>query len=221
MSREQASLVFIAPWFGNLLGVFVYFRSLKPQYEARQRAVHIQSGGKREIEPEARLPGVILASLFTPIGMFWFAFSAQPDVHWFLPVLSGVPVGMGMTLLQLSLFNYYIDLYPTRSASVIAANCAIRNVVATIFPSVGVPLYSYLGIRNASLLLACISCIGFPTGAILLVYGKRLRAASRWAKQDVVDVSDSASCLSAAIVAPLLAHSPENNYGGTSSSSSN
>ncbi|KAH7883458.1 hypothetical protein F5I97DRAFT_250772 [Phlebopus sp. FC_14] len=119
MTREQVGLVFIAPWLGNILGVLVYFRSLKPQYEARQRAVQIQSAGKREIEPEGRLPGVILSSIFTPIGMFWFAFSAHPDVHWFLPVLSGVPVGMGMTLLQLSLLNYYIDLYPTRSASVI------------------------------------------------------------------------------------------------------
>ncbi|KAF9223190.1 MFS general substrate transporter [Gyrodon lividus] len=217
MSREEAGLVFIAPWLGNLLGVLVYFRFLKPQYEAQQRAVLVQSGGKREIAPEGRLPGVILASLFTPLGMFWFAFSAHPDIHWFLPVLSGVPVGMGMTLLQLSLFNYYIDLYPTRSASVIAANCAVRNVISTISPSLGVPLYSYLGIRNASLLLACISCVGFPAGLVLLVYGKRLRAASRWAKQDVVDVSDTTSCLD--VVAPLLAQLPEHTYGGTSSSS--
>ncbi|KIJ62211.1 hypothetical protein HYDPIDRAFT_94919, partial [Hydnomerulius pinastri MD-312] len=216
MSREQAGLVFIAPWIGNLLGVLVYFQYLKPQYEAHQRAIYIQSGGKREIEAEGRLPGVILASVFTPVGMFWFAFSAHPDVHWFLPVLSGVPVGMGMTLLQLSLLNYYIDLYPTRSASVIAANCAVRNVVATIFPSAGVPLYNCLGIRNASLLLACVSSVGFPAGVMLLVFGKRLRAASRWAKQDVDDVD--VSCLNVGIVAPLLAQAPENHYGGTSSS---
>ncbi|KIJ12742.1 hypothetical protein PAXINDRAFT_171048 [Paxillus involutus ATCC 200175] len=217
MSRQEAGLVFIAPFLGNLLGVLVYFCFLKPQYEAQQRATFMQSGGKREIAPEARLPGVILASLLTPIGMFWFAFSAHPDVHWFFPVLSGVPVGMGMTLLQLSLFNYYIDLYPTRSASVIAANCAIRNIVSTVFPSIGVPLYNYLGIRNASLLLACISFVGFPTGVVLLVYGKRLRAASRWAKQDVADVSDTASCLD--VVAPLLGQPPQNTYGGTSSTS--
>ncbi|KIJ12743.1 hypothetical protein PAXINDRAFT_101102 [Paxillus involutus ATCC 200175] len=195
MSRQEAGLVFIAPFLGNLLGVLVYFCSLKPRYEAHQRAILVQSGGKREIAPEARLPGVIFSSLLTPIGMFWFTFSARPDVHWSLPVLSGVPVGMGMTLLQLSLFNYYIDLYPTRSASVIAANTAVRNFVSAVFPSIGAPLYNYLGIRNASLLLACISCIGFPTGVVLLVYGKRLRAASRWAKQDVVDVPDTSHAL--------------------------
>lgn len=216
MSRQQAGLVFIAPWLGNLLGVLIYFRILKPQYEARQHAILIQSGGKGRIPPEGRLPGVSLASLFTPIGMFWFALSARPDVHWFVPILSGVPVGVGMTLLQLSLLNYYIDLYPTRSASVIAANCAVRNIVATVFPSLGTPLYTHFGIRNASLLLALISCIGFPTALILCVYGKNLRAASRWAKRDVIDTSDSAPYSDA--VAPLMGQLPQSTYGGTGSS---
>ncbi|KAG8221553.1 major facilitator superfamily domain-containing protein [Butyriboletus roseoflavus] len=216
MSRQHANLVFIAPCLGNLLGVLIYFRVLKPQYEAHRHAIFVQSRGKKEIPPEGRLPGVSLSSLFTPIGMFWFAFSAHPDIHWLVPALSGVPVGIGMTLVQLSLFNYYMDLYPTRSASVIAANCAVRNVVSTIFPSLGAPLYSHFGIRNASLLLACISCIGFPMALILLFYGRNLRAASRWAKQDVIDVSDSAPCFDA--VAPLMSQLPQPTYGGTGSS---
>ncbi|KAF8548931.1 MFS general substrate transporter [Imleria badia] len=216
MSRQQAGLVFIAPWLGNLLGVLIYFCILKPRYEAQQHAILVQSGGKREIPPEGRLPGVSLSSLFTPVGMFWFALSARPDVHWLVPVLSGLPVGMGMTLLQLSLLNYYIDLYPTQSASVIAANCAVRNVVSTVFPSLGIPLYTHFGIRNASLLLACISCIGFPTAIILLIYGKNLRAASRSAKQDVVDVCDPSPCFSA--TAPLMNQLPQPTYGGTGSS---
>lgn len=216
MSRQQAGLVFIAPWLGNLFGVLIYFCILKPRYEAQQHAILAQSGGKRDISPEGRLPGVTLSSLFTPMGMFWFALSARPDVHWLVPVLSGVPVGMGMTLLQLSLLNYYIDLYPTQSASVIAANCALRNIVSTIFPSLGIPLYTYFGIRDASLLLACISCIGFPTALILLIYGKKLRAASRLAKQDIVDACGSSPCFGPA--APLMSRLPQPTYGGTGSS---
>ncbi|KAI6044554.1 major facilitator superfamily domain-containing protein [Pisolithus marmoratus] len=168
---------------------------LKPQYEARQRMIQIESGGKSEIEPEARLPGTL---------------------HYFFPTISGVPIGMGMTLLQLSLFNYYIDLYPTMSASAIAANSTIRGVAATVFPSVGLPLYSSLGIRNANVLLACISCIGLPTGVILYVFGRRLRAASKWAQQ----ATDSGLLPRGSVeaAAPLLARPPQNHYGGTSSS---
>ncbi|KAI6032660.1 major facilitator superfamily domain-containing protein, partial [Pisolithus orientalis] len=181
MSRDQASLVFIAPFIGNVLGVLIYFGYHKPQYEARQRVIQIESGGKSEIEPEAHLPGLLLASLLIPLGLFWLTFSAHPDIHYFFPIFSGVPIGMGMTLLQLSLLNYYIDLYPTTSASALAANSAVRNIVATVLPSVGLPLYTSLGIRNANVLLACISCIGLPTGVTLYVFGKKLRAASRWA----------------------------------------
>ncbi|KAI6121232.1 major facilitator superfamily domain-containing protein [Pisolithus sp. B1] len=207
MSREQADLVFIAPFIGNVLGVLMYFGYYKPQSSpvVKQRS-----------KPEARLPGVLLASLLVPIGLFWLTFSARPDVHYFFPIVSGVPVGMGMTLLQLSLFNYYIDLYPTMSASTIAANSAIRGVVATVLPSVGLPLYTSLGIRNANVLLACISCIGFPTGVILYVFGRRLRAASRWAKQ-ATDIGPL-SHRNIEATAPLLARPPQNHYGGTNSS---
>ncbi|KAI6026493.1 major facilitator superfamily domain-containing protein [Pisolithus microcarpus] len=216
MSREQADLVFIAPFIGNVLGVLIYFGYYKPQYEARQRIIQLESAGKSEIEPEARLPGVLLASLLVPIGLFWLTFSARPDVHYIFPIVSGVPIGMGMTLLQLSLFNYYIDLYPTMSASTIAANSAVRGVVATVLPSVGLPLYTSLGIRNANVLLACISCVGFPTGVILYVFGRRLRAASRWAKQ--ATDADSLPHRNIEAAAPLLARSPQTHYGGTSSS---
>ncbi|KAI6000846.1 major facilitator superfamily domain-containing protein [Pisolithus albus] len=216
MSREQADLVFIAPFIGNVLGVLIYFGYYKPQYEARQRIIQMESAGKSEIEPEARLPGVLLSSLLVPIGLFWLTFSARPDVHCIFPIVSGVPIGMGMTLLQLSLFNYYIDLYPSMSASTISANSAVRGVVATVLPSVGLPLYTSLGIRNANVLLACISCIGFPTGVILYVFGRRLRAASRWAKQ--ATDADALPHRNIEAAAPLLARSPQTHYGGTSSS---
>lgn len=223
MSRQESGLVFLAPWTGNILGVVVYFLFLKPQHRARRNQVFFQSAGKREISPEERLPGILLASLFTPIGMFWFALTARPDFPRLLSILSGIPVGMGMTLMQLSLLNYYIDLYPTRSASVVAANCAVRNVTAAVFPSLAVPLYSTLGIWNASMVLACVSCFGLPTGLILLAYGKRLRAQSRWAKQDVI-VGDpvpggEAAAAYIGAVAPLLGpYAVQQGYGGTTTS---
>ena len=221
MSREETGLVFLAPWIGNLLGVLVYFFFLKPQHRARRNQVFFQSSGKREISPEERLPGVLIASLFTPIGMFWFALTARPDCPRLFPILSGIPLGMGMTLMQLSLLNYYIDLYPTRSASVLAANCAVRNITASVFPSVAVPLYSVLGIQGASVALACVSCVGFPTAVILLAYGKRLRAWSRWAVQDVVGEAGPLGGEGAvaeyvsAQVAPLLGRYSVPGYGGT------
>lgn len=125
-----------------------------------------------------------------------------------------------MTLMQLSLLNYYIDLYPTRSASVVAANCAVRNVTAAVFPSLAVPLYSALGIPNASMVLACVSCFGFPMGLILLAYGTRLRARSRWATQDVVVGDAVPGPEGEGAAAPLLGPYvvQQQGYGGTATS---
>ena len=217
MSRQETGLVFLAPWTGNLLGVLIYFVFLKPQLRARRNQVFFESSGKREISPEERLPVVLFASIFTPIGMFWFALTARPDVPRILSILSGVPVGIGMTLIQLTLLNYYIDLYPTRSASVLAANCAVRNLTAAVFPSIAVPFYRILGIWNASVALACVSCLGLPMGMILLAYGKRLRARSRWAVQDVVGVPGPVEDVGAP-VAPLLGRYAVQGYGSTTTS---
>lgn len=123
--------------------------------------------------------------------MFWFAFCSPKHPggkppHIAAPLISGVPIGMGMTLLQLSLSNYYIDLYPTLSASALAANVFVRNMLSTWFPTFATPMYEKLGGRNAGLVLAGISCVGVPAGVILLVFGGKLRGMSRRAVGDEV-----------------------------------
>lgn len=217
MTRAQAGLIFLAPFAGNVLGVALYFGWSKPRYDAQQKAMQLVSEGRLRVPPEARLPGMLLSAVLIPFGLFWQTAAADPRVPFLVPALSGLPIGMGMTLLQLSLFNYYVDLYPSRAASAIAANCGVRNIVATVFPSVGLPLYRALGIRRASAMLACVSCLGLPTGVVLYVWGRRLRAASRWAKQDANVVVNVKSMLGAD-GAPLLGQERPSHYGGTSGS---
>ena len=98
-ARGESGIVFVAPFIGNVLGVLICFSTFMAQYEARKREIQIESSGKLDIEPEARLPGVLLASLLIPRGLFCLTFSAGPQVDYLLPIPSGVPIGMGMTLL--------------------------------------------------------------------------------------------------------------------------
>ncbi|RDB27730.1 hypothetical protein Hypma_003153 [Hypsizygus marmoreus] len=191
LSLSQTGLTFIAPWIGNALGVLIYFGYFKRTYTAAQQRLFAQNAllphphPAPKLRPESRLPGVILASTLVPIGMFWFAgSSSSPHLHIIVPLLSGIPIGMGMTLLQLSLSNYYIDLYPTLSASALAANVFVRNILATWFPTFATPMYESLGGRNASLVLAGIACAGVPAGVVLLVWGARLRGMSKRAAKE-------------------------------------
>jgi MFS family permease len=40
-----------------------------------------------ERKPEYRLPLMIIAHLFIPIGLFWYGWSADKHAHWYPPVL--------------------------------------------------------------------------------------------------------------------------------------
>ncbi|KAI4910654.1 hypothetical protein J4E90_006909 [Alternaria incomplexa] len=51
-------------------------------------------------KPEYRLPPMIPGGLCTPIGLFWYGWSAQARVHWIVPIVGTVFIGMGMV------FNY-------------------------------------------------------------------------------------------------------------------
>ncbi|TFK32214.1 major facilitator superfamily domain-containing protein [Crucibulum laeve] len=194
-SLSSTGLVFISPWIGNVVGVLLYFGYFKPSYTKKQHALHelndtILSSNpssliQKDLKPEARLPGMLVSAVLVPVGLFWFALTcSHPSIHWMVPTLSGIPVGAGMTLLQLSLSNYYIDLYPTLSASALAANVFVRNMLATWFPTFSVPMYEKLGMQNAGLVLAGISLAGIPGGWVLWKFGGRLRSMSGRAAQD-------------------------------------
>jgi DHA1 family multidrug resistance protein-like MFS transporter len=45
--------------------------------------------------PEERLPPMIAGAFILPIGLFWFAWTSNPNITWVPQVLSGIPTGMG------------------------------------------------------------------------------------------------------------------------------
>lgn len=84
--------------------------------------------------PEARLPPSIIGSVLLPIGLFWFAWTNAPSIHWIVPIIAGAPFGFGMVLVFLSIMNYLIDAYVIYAASVLAANSVLRSLFGAIFP---------------------------------------------------------------------------------------
>lgn len=60
-------------------------------------------------------------------------------------IAAGAPFGFGLVLVFLSVFNYLIDAYTIYSASVLAANSALRSLFGAAFPLFTSYLYSGLG----------------------------------------------------------------------------
>ncbi|KXG53352.1 Major facilitator superfamily domain, general substrate transporter [Penicillium griseofulvum] len=133
--------------------------------------------------PEARLPPCMLASIALPIGLFWFAWTNDPSIHWLASVAAGVPFGFGMLLVFLSVFNYLIDAYTIFAASVLAANTLLRSLFGFAFPLFTTYMYQDLGIHWASCVPAflALACVPFPF--LLYKYGLSIRNHCKYAAQ--------------------------------------
>lgn len=52
--------------------------------------------------PESRLPPTMIAAVALPIGLFWFAWTNGPSIHWIVSIIATVPFGFGMVSSYLS-----------------------------------------------------------------------------------------------------------------------
>ncbi|KAH6870108.1 major facilitator superfamily domain-containing protein [Alternaria rosae] len=128
-------------------------------------------------KPEYRLPPMILGGLCTPIGLFWYGWSAQARLHWIVPILGTVFIGMGMVFTYMPSAMYLVDAYTVHAASVTAASTIFRCLLGALLPLAGPAMYDTLGLGWGNSLLGFISIAFFPVPFILYLYGERLRNA--------------------------------------------
>ena len=99
--------------------------------------------------PEVRLPTMILGGALVPIGLFIFAWTATPDVHWAVPVVFSSFFGMGYLLIFTSILLYLIDSYSLHAASAVAANSVMRCTFGAAFPLFARDMFEGLGVHWA------------------------------------------------------------------------
>lgn len=133
--------------------------------------------------PEERLVTAMVGAVFIPIGMFWFAFSNGPNVHWALPVTAGGFFGFGLVLIFLAITNYLIDAYTIFAASVLAANSLLRSAFGAAFPMFTSYMYRNLGIHWASSVPAFLALACLPAPFILYKYGASIRSRCTYSAQ--------------------------------------
>ncbi|KAJ5184350.1 Major facilitator superfamily domain general substrate transporter [Penicillium cf. griseofulvum] len=148
-----------------------------------KRYIGVSNKHKGFAPPEARLPPCLLASVAIPIGLFWFAWTNDPSVHFMVSIAAGVPFGFGMVLVFLSIMNYLIDSYTIFAASVLAANSVIRSLFGAAFPLFTTYMYQNLGIHWASSIPAflALACVPFPF--LFYKYGPAIRTRCKFAAQ--------------------------------------
>ena len=120
-------LAFVGVAFGMLFGC-VY------SIWDNQRYKRIDAEYKGNAPPESRLPPTMVGCVALPVGLFWFAWTNSPSVHWSVSIIGSAPFGFGMVMVFLGLFNYLIDSYVIYAASVLAATSFLRAMFGAAFP---------------------------------------------------------------------------------------
>ena len=139
-----------------------------------------ETGEPGKSEPEYRLPPSIFGVWLCVIGLFWFAWTIYPNIHWIVPLIGSAFFGCGTILTFTGVFTFLVEAYPLYAASALAANSFARSSFAGAFPLFGVQMYEKLGYHWATTLLACLTLAMAPFPYIFFRYGKKLRSKSKF-----------------------------------------
>lgn len=133
--------------------------------------------------PEARLPVCMVGGISIPVGLFWFAWTNSPSIHWMASIAAGTPFGFGIVLIFLGITNYMIDAYTIFAASVLAAAAVLRALFAFAFPLFTTYMYRNLGIHWASSIPGFLSILCLPFPFLLYKYGPAIRTRCKYAAE--------------------------------------
>lgn len=173
----QEGLAFLGLLVGAIVALVCLFTWLYFHQEK-------QFNERGELQPEKRLPPAMLGGFFVPICLFWFGWSARPDIHWIMPIIGSGFFSVAAFLLFNSALPYLSDAYPDYTASVFAGNDLFRSAFGAGFPLFASAMYKNLGVDWASSTLAFLGIAFIPIPYVLYIYGERLRKMSKHAKKD-------------------------------------
>ncbi|KAL1386458.1 MFS multidrug transporter [Phyllosticta capitalensis] len=126
--------------------------------------------------PEARLPPMMLGSVFLASGLFIFGWTASPRFHWIAPIIGCACVGLGFFCIFQSALNYLVDTFRQYAASAIAANTFLRSVLAGSFPLFMTPLLHSVGVDWGVSIFGFVGIALIPIPYLFFVFGPRIRA---------------------------------------------
>lgn len=146
-------------FLGILIGVFITL----PFFIWYQRKyIEPKFNDKGELTPEWRLPPSFVGAFAIPICLFWFGWSARPEIHWIVPIIGTAWFSIGAFLMFNSVLNYLADAYPMYAASVLAGNDFMRSSFGAAFPLFATAMYHNLGVGWASSTLGFLSIAFIP-----------------------------------------------------------
>jgi MFS family permease len=129
--------------------------------------------------PEARLTLSIPGSFIgLTAGLFGFAWTSYPTIHWMIPTVALALIGFGMFTVVSAVTGYIMDAYSKYAASAIAGVAFLENIFAAFLPLATQPMCTKLGFQWASSLLGFVALALSSIPLVLQYYGPMIRERS-------------------------------------------
>lgn len=186
---QESGAVFSAMSVGAVLSTILSIyrdRFLFNYVKRSSRALDKQSSFMKKLDfssPESRLYFACIESTLLPIGLFWFGWTQFPSIPWIVPTLSIGCSTMGIFSIYLATFNYFADVYHRYASSALAAQSFCRNIMGGIFPLVTSAMFNNLTFQGAASLLGGIGTLLTIVPWVLVFYGPKIRARSKFASE--------------------------------------
>jgi MFS family permease len=176
-SPGVAGLMFLPIGVGAVfaIAVFLYWDSIL-------RKARAQNKPWTQKEEYRRLPLACIGGPLYVVALFWVGWTARESIPFYVPMLAGIPFGMGFVLIFMALLNYLTDAYEIFAASAMAASSCSRSLAGAVLPFAATPLYDNLGIAWGSSLLGFLSLGMCAIPFLFLWKGDIIRARSTFCR---------------------------------------
>lgn len=171
-SMQSLGVVFMVIPVGVALGHLTFVM--------HYRRILLPAAQKGKDSPESILDASLITILLIPAGLFIFAFTSRPGIHWVAPLVGVLLYLVGVYCLNQAILSYLAQAYPQFAGSVFAMNQFLRALFAFAQVIISVPLYKNLGIEKGVSVLGALT-VGLSPGMLVLrIWGPKLRAMSRF-----------------------------------------
>ncbi|KAI9745690.1 MAG: hypothetical protein M1818_001224 [Claussenomyces sp. TS43310] len=162
------------------VGFFLGAQIAAPLQDRIYRLLKKRGGGVGK--PEFRVPLMVPAAFFVPIGLFWYGWSAQAHTHWIMPNIGIAIFGSGVIISFQCMQTYIVDSYTRYAASAVASATVLRSLAGFGFPLFAPYMYAKLHYGWGNSLLGFIAiALGCPAPLLFWKYGEILRKRSPFA----------------------------------------
>ncbi|KAL4750623.1 hypothetical protein BDW72DRAFT_175544 [Aspergillus terricola var. indicus] len=158
------------------LVLFTVDRTVQQNPTLRIRNNSTEGGGS---PPELKLYTAMFGSLILPAGLFLFAWTARPHIHWMVPIIAQGLTFLGSMLIYIPCNFYMLDVYGSKyGASASGASSLTRYTLSTAFPLFVPQMYDALGVDWATSLLGFLATVMAPIPWVFFYKGPGFRARS-------------------------------------------